>query len=319
MNAEAAARDAEHIRPYLEDDEQILWVGRPDLRQSMGYELCRIGKFLVFLTGLALVSIVFVLVTSGYLFLFESPLVRGAMIGAAIIFLASLPLILWFLWLVLQWSTAQSVYAITNRSFLLMRPPLWPLPSNELLVRRFSLQEVYDLQIATHRNGFGTVIFLGVWLPTLPRKGWIPQHPAFRAIPDVDRVIAIARTAAQKSGFAEQPKPPLRRQILQILQEEIWLYAIASILITVFSIAITVDVVGSNAPPDIGFILNRQFIIASAIMCVALVGLIWSFRVRETLRRYPHLRHWQIVLIVSQTGLLSIWFGAMCWVGLELR
>lgn len=310
-----AQYDLDQVRPHLEPGERVLWIGRPDPRRAAWYEMRRAGGLLALFGVPAFASIIGVLVLLGYAhFLMRLWLFWGAIACNAGLLIAALPL----LWVLLRWNAKQFLYVVTSHAFLYIRPFLAPLPGKEYLVRRFSLQEAYDLEVMPHGDGFGTLVFLGVWLPTLPRR--FPFHPAFRGIPNVEHVLAIAREAAQQAGFVEQPRPRFSRLVSQTLKKDAWLYVAASILATVFSIAMALELGGADLSRDLWPTIRRcpegLLLVAGALMCLALSGLICSFRVREILRRYPRLRRWQVVLVAIQAGLLLVWLGMVFWVGL---
>ena len=310
-----AQSDLDQVRPNLEPGERVLWIGRPDPRRAAWYEMGRAGGILALFAVPALAIIIGELVILGYAhFLMRLWPLWVAIACNVGLFIAALPL----LWLLLRWNARQFLYVVTSHAFLYIRPQLAPLSGTEPLVRRYSLQEAYDLEVIPHGDGFGTLVLLGVWLPTLRRR--FPFHPAFRAIPNVEHVVAIAREAARQAGFVEQPRPRFSRLVSQTLRKDAWLYVAASIVATVFSIAMALELGGADLSRDPWLAIRRcpagLLLVASAVMCLALGGLTWSVRVREILRRYPRLRRWQVVLMVIQAGLLSVWLGMVFWIGL---
>ena len=101
--------------------------------------------------------------------------------------------------------TRRERYAITDQAFLY-------LGSRERQIYRFSLGAVHSVKIVRHGKRAGTLIFRGARIASDYGRGWARRRaPAFRLLPQVDKVLTLARRVARRAGYDVTDTATLRR------------------------------------------------------------------------------------------------------------
>ena len=102
--------------------------------------------------------------------------------------------------------TRRERYAITDQAFLY-------LGGRERRIYRFSLGAVHSVKIVRHGKRGGTLIFRGARIASdYGRQGWARRRaPAFRLLPQVDKVLTLARRVAHRAGYDVTDTATLRR------------------------------------------------------------------------------------------------------------
>jgi hypothetical protein len=257
--------------PHLQPDEHVLWLGTPDVKRAWRRKLLAAaaqGFLIGFLCSGA--AIAFVLWSSDevtWLALCTVGLATMAGSTALTALIAALYLTV----------LSREVYAITDREFLRLSGDN---------IHRISPRQAYNVEVRHHRDGTGTVTFLGVpesmFDDTLGRL-------AFEAITEIDDVVSLARQVAQQTGYQE---PSLT--FVQVLARAVS----TAIVIALSAAAGTVLVLGVcwlasrqvsfNAGKAIPFlpILHEWSVQKVALAMYAAVALlIWALKTHDAARR----------------------------------
>lgn len=189
----------EQLQPHLQPGEQVLWVGKPAPESYRRLEMRRAvnsGLLLALITILAFAILVAMMLLANPV---NAETIDALLMTGAAYFATSLPFVIGLpllLSVINAGASNRILYAITNQTLV------W-LNTGPLLrrqgTRRFSLAKVYNVKVEHHGDETGTIVFLDAII----HSGRHTRKLSFKAIPDVDGVLAIAQEAARQAGYED--------------------------------------------------------------------------------------------------------------------
>ncbi len=210
----------------LRPGETLLWAGAPDRRRILGYSFLRAWTWgLLLILGLVVLMPV-VLPYASWVRPFRDFIRIGCLDPVALseidqltctlaestiliilgLFLIPLLATVLITFLMTWFRTRRECYAITDQSLLY-------LGGRERRIYRFSLGAIYNVKVVRHGKRGGTLIFRGARIASdYGGQGRARRlAPVFRLLPQVDKVLTLARRAAERAGYDVTDTATLRR------------------------------------------------------------------------------------------------------------
>ena len=181
----------EQLQPHLRPDEHILWAAKPDVSAVTARRLLTsaVQGLSLGLVSSALVTAILALADrsaldgaqSWFILLYVG---AGTTVGFIVILvgLGAFSLV----------SLSRRVYALTDQGFLWM---------SEGEVNRVGPHQIYNVEVQHHREGTGTIPFLGVVEEVYDE--WVTRLQ-FEALWDVDEVVALERADPERFQAMEK-------------------------------------------------------------------------------------------------------------------
>ena len=184
------------LQPYLRPGERLLWSGKPDRAHY-----CRLRG-----TAVA-VGVFWTVITAVFSggFIFAAFFAEGGGFPP----LVNMVTLLFFVpfWAIGLWllgghkfvyarSWPRVAYGITDQSILILQPGFF----GSIKEIRLPLKESENVSIERFRGGQASVTFIGVISGRTEARH--PRHPELESLADADRVLEIARAAANQNATA---------------------------------------------------------------------------------------------------------------------